>query len=191
MPIDTSKTVLQIEGERGFVKLISQVKKGKIHLLYAGSLANAASSFIGHWPWFYVYNTLSKNEAIHMLFPWTVGRNALVGFLSSIVSDTVANFMRVIKTTKQALSATNVGVTYAETISVILAVYGLRGLLGRGLKTRIMGNALQSILFTVVWRGLAQRWQQHERSENDLELLSSIRNNNETDSHGNSETESS
>lgn len=160
-------------------------------MLYAGSLANAASSFIGHWPWFYVYNTLSRNEAIHMLFPWTVGRNALVGFLSSIVSDTVANFMRVIKTTKQALSATNVGVTYAETISVILAVDGLRGLLGRGLKTRIMGNALQSILFTVVWRGLAQRWQQHERSENDLELLSSIRNNNETDSHGNSETESS
>lgn len=27
MPIDTSKTVMQIEGEKGFVKLISQVKK--------------------------------------------------------------------------------------------------------------------------------------------------------------------
>lgn len=96
-------------------------KQGKIHLLYAGSFANAASSFISHWPWFYIYNTLSRNEVIRLLFPWTTGRNALIGLLSSIASDTAANFMRVIKTTKQALSATNVGITYAETISVILA----------------------------------------------------------------------
>lgn len=34
----------------------------------------------------------------------------------------------------------------------------LQGLFGRGLKTRIFGNALQSILFTIVWRGLAERW---------------------------------
>jgi hypothetical protein len=103
--------------------------------------------------------------------------------------------MRVIKTTKQALSATNVGITYAETISVILAVDGLRGLFGRGLRTRIMGNALQSILFTVVWRGLAQRWQQQKHAKNDHEqYLSSeevVRNRNETNSHGESETESS
>jgi len=196
MPIDTSKTVMQIEGEKGFAKLMSEVKKGKIHLLYAGSFANAASSFISHWPWFYTYNRLSRSEAIQILLPWTAGRNALIGFLSSIVSDTVANFMRVIKTTKQALSATNVGITYAETISVILAVDGLRGLFGRGLRTRIMGNALQSILFTVIWRGLAQRWQQPTQVEKDEEqylapeeLVENGRN--ETDSHDNSETESS
>lgn len=193
MPIDTSKTVMQIEGEKGFVKLMSQVKQGKIHLLYAGSFANAASSFISHWPWFYTYNKLSRSNTIQKLVPWTTGRNAMVGFLSSIVSDTVANFMRVIKTTKQALSATNVGITYAETISVILAVDGLRGLFGRGLRTRIMGNALQSILFTVIWRGLAERWQQTKQVEKEDENLSSesvdlINGNNETDSHGNSET---
>mmetsp|Transcript_13318 Transcript_13318/g.21858 ORF Transcript_13318/g.21858 Transcript_13318/m.21858 type:complete len:400 (-) Transcript_13318:3414-4613(-) len=196
MPIDTSKTVMQIEGEKGFVKLISQVKKGKIHLLYAGSFANAASSFISHWPWFYTYNKLSRSDAIQILVPWTTGRNAMVGFLSSIVSDTVANFMRVIKTTKQALSATNVGITYAETISVILAVDGLRGLFGRGLRTRIMGNALQSILFTVIWRGLAQRWQQTKQVEKENDNYSSsesvylVNGNNETDSHDNSEIES-
>ena len=165
-------------------------------MLYAGSFANAASSFISHWPWFYTYNRLSRSEAIQIFFPWTAGRNALIGFFSSIVSDTVANFMRVIKTTKQALSATNVGITYAETISVILAVDGLRGLFGRGLRTRIMGNALQSILFTVIWRGLAQRWQQPKQVEKDEEqylapeeLVENERN--ETDSHVNSETESS
>lgn len=103
--------------------------------------------------------------------------------------------MRVIKTTKQALSATNVGITYAETISVILAADGLRGLFGRGLRTRIMGNALQSILFTVIWRGLAQRWQQAKQIEQEDGQYSSsedlIENEtNKTDSHDNSGTES-
>ena len=71
--------------------------------------------------------------------PWGNLRNALIGFMASIVSDSVANFMRVIKTAKQALGSTRVGdtddnigdgggrgVTYAETISVILAVDGWR-----------------------------------------------------------------
>lgn len=103
--------------------------------------------------------------------------------------------MRVIKTTKQALSATNVGITYAETISVILAADGLRGLFGRGLRTRIMGNALQSILFTVIWRGLAQRWQQAKQVEQEDGQYSSseelIENEtNKTDSHDNPGTES-
>ena len=172
MPIDTSKTVLQIEGEKGFAKLMSQVKEGRIHLLYAGSFANAASSFISHYPWFYTYNKLSRNEVIKALLPWNTGRNAMIGFLSSIVSDTVANFMRVIKTTKQALSSRRV-VTYAETISIILAADGMKGLFGRGLRTRIMANALQSVLFTVIWRSLAQRWQQQTHVEKDSVKLDS------------------
>jgi hypothetical protein len=168
MPIDTCKTVLQIESGKGFATLMAQVRRGNVHLLYSGALANALSSFISHYPWFYTYNLLSRNEALMQLVPWSNGRNALIGFVSSIVSDTVANFMRVIKTTKQALAtrgsdllesgSSGQGVTYAETISVILAVDGWRGLFGRGLKTRIFANALQSIVFTVIWRGLAERW---------------------------------
>lgn len=47
MPIDTCKTVLQIEGGWGFQKLMSKVRKGDVGVLYAGALANAVSSFIG------------------------------------------------------------------------------------------------------------------------------------------------
>lgn len=158
MPIDTCKTVLQIENKRGLADLLSRVRRGNIHLLYSGSLANAASSFLGHYPWFYTYNLLSRNTAFIHLFPWVTGRNALIGFISSIISDTVANFMRVIKTSKQALGSSRSDITYAETISMILAVDGWGGLFGRGLKTRILGNALQSILFTVIWRSLSERW---------------------------------
>lgn len=163
MPIDTCKTVLQIEHRRGLARLLSKVRAGKVHVLYSGALANAASSFIGHYPWFYSYNLLSRNASLARLVPWTTGRNALIGFVSSVVSDTVANFMRVIKTSKQALGSTmSSSTTYAETIGVILAADGWMGLLGRGLKTRILGNALQSILFTVIWRGLSERWKRKE-----------------------------
>ena len=168
MPIDTCKTVLQIENKKGLTQLLSKVRNGHIHLLYSGALANALSSFIGHYPWFYTYNLLSKNEALIESIPWATGRNALIGFMSSIVSDTVANSMRVIKTSKQALGSTRSSITYAETISLILAVDGWRGLLGRGLKTRILGNALQSILFTVVWRGLSERWQEENTAEDNI-----------------------
>lgn len=126
---------------------------------------------VGHWPWFYTYNLLSRSKALIALIPFVNGRNAFIGFASSIVSDTVANFMRVIKTTKQALAArgdeddiefgrtaTRNRATYAEAIGIILAVDGWRGLFGRGLKTRIIANALQSIVFTVIWRGLSDRW---------------------------------
>ena len=99
--------------------------------------------------------------------PYLNGRNAFIGFMSSIVSDTVSNFMRVIKTTKQALAARGEDIeygtrskraTYAEAIGIILAADGWRGLFGRGLKTRIFANAVQSIVFTVIWRGLTERW---------------------------------
>jgi len=158
MPIDTLKTVSQIENKKGVDQLLSKVRQGNIHLLYSGALANALSSFIGHCPWFYTYNLLSKNKFI-MSIEWSTARNALIGFISSIVSDTIANSMRVIKTTKQSLGSTRSKTTYAETISLILAADGIRGLFGRGLKTRLLANALQSILFTVIWRGLSERWQ--------------------------------
>lgn len=88
-------------------------------------------------------------------------RNAGIGMVASIVSDTVVNAMRVIKTTKQSLSSKQTA-SYAETIKIILAADGYSGLFGRGLRTRIFANALQSIVFTVVWRGLADRWRQRQ-----------------------------
>ncbi len=45
-----------------------------------------------------------------------------------------------------------------------------QGLFGRGLKTRIMGNAFQSILFTVVWRGLADNWSKRTEGEGSSEI---------------------
>ena len=84
-------------------------------------------------------------------------RNAGIGVVSSVVSDTFVNVFRVIKTTKQSLGSKQ-NASYIETIRIIVAADGYKGLFGRGLRTRIYANALQSLVFTIVWRGLTDLW---------------------------------
>jgi hypothetical protein len=83
-------------------------------------------------------------------------QNASVGLIASVISDTVVNVFRVIKTTKQALGSKR-DISYGETVRLVVAADGWKGLFGRGLGTRILANAVQSILFTIIWRGLADR----------------------------------
>lgn len=51
MPIDTCKTVLQVDSVEGFRDLMRRVKAGKIGVLYQGAFANALSAFVAHYPW--------------------------------------------------------------------------------------------------------------------------------------------
>jgi hypothetical protein len=51
MPVDTCKTVLQVDSVEGFRHLMRRVKAGKIGVLYQGAIANAISSIMGHYPW--------------------------------------------------------------------------------------------------------------------------------------------
>jgi hypothetical protein len=157
MPIDTCKTVLQVDSVEGFRHLMLKVQAGQFSVLYQGAVAQAIGSFVSHYPWFYTYNFLVSINFMHHLISSQHIRNALIGLISGITSDVVSNCLRVVKTTKQAMGSKR-SISYAETISMILNADGWRGLFGRGLKTRIMANALQSVLFTVVWRGLAERW---------------------------------
>jgi len=157
MPIDTCKTVLQVDSYEGFRNLMRKVRIGKIGVLYQGMFAQAISAVVAHYPWFYTYNYLNSQNIIQTLIPSSLLRNASIGFFASFVSDSVTNCIRVVKTMKQTI-ATKHTVGYGEAISIILASDGWRGLFGRGLRTRILGNGLQSIVFTVVWRWLASRW---------------------------------
>lgn len=89
-------------------------------------------------------------------------RSALIGVCSSCVSDTCSNSLRVIKTTKQtaALSYKDAGdekkpkgeITYQEAVTLVLEKDGWTGLLGRGLRTRLLTNALQGAMFSVLWK---------------------------------------
>jgi hypothetical protein len=52
MPLDTCKTVLQVDSVEGFRNLMRRVKSGKVGVLYQGAIANAFSSILGHYPWY-------------------------------------------------------------------------------------------------------------------------------------------
>ena len=72
-----------------------------------------------------------------------------MGFAASVVSDSVSNSIRVVKTYRQ-VHATRIA--YLDAARAIVALDGVRGLFGRGLKTRILANGLQSIMFSILWK---------------------------------------
>jgi hypothetical protein len=50
MPVDTAKTVLQVDSIQGFQNLMKRVKEGDFGALYQGAWATALSSSLGHYP---------------------------------------------------------------------------------------------------------------------------------------------
>lgn len=81
-------------------------------------------------------------------------RRALVGLMSSLVSDVCSNALRVLKTYKQT-SVEPIG--YMEAASKIIEKDGLAGLFLRGLTSKLTANALNAMLFTVVWKAISER----------------------------------
>jgi hypothetical protein len=70
-----------------------------------------------------------------------VCRSALLGVSASCVSDTVANALRVIKTTKQTHADP---ISYLQAARLVVAKDGWAGLVLRGLSTRLITNAIQA-----------------------------------------------
>ncbi|TKA56270.1 hypothetical protein B0A53_01562 [Rhodotorula sp. CCFEE 5036] len=162
MPIDALKTTMQTDGTRPALRILgARVKKYGPATLWAGAFATAAANFVGSWPWFATYNVLSANLPMpqdgHV---WAkLARQAFIGFVASVVSDTCSNSLRVIKTYRQVHRKK---VSYRHAAQVILRTEGAKGLFGRGLKTRYLANGLQGLLFSVLWKAFAdlldKRW---------------------------------
>lgn len=132
MPIDTVKTVLQVEGKNGLGHLRQKIAVGGPGVMFHGSLAALSSSWVGNFPWFFTFNLLQSKipqvEGVSKVSPRAplssrfndhrsislalffgggvhrqkVARNAAIGFTASVVSDTIANSIRVTKVVKQA-----------------------------------------------------------------------------------------
>lgn len=166
MPVDTSKTALQVEGQAGWEQLKQRVLEQGPGPLYRGWLASAAATFAGNYPWFLTYNffdealpVVSKEEIFVSLV-----RAAFLGLAASCVSDTVSNSLRVIKTTQQtaALQTNNASMaspsgskadmSIKEALDLVLETDGWWGLFGRGLGTRLLTNAIQGAAFSVLWK---------------------------------------
>ena len=83
-----------------------------------------------------------------------------VDVCASCVSDCVSNSFRVIKTTKQTAQlsgeASYKELSYPEIVTMIVEKDGVQGLLGRGLQTRLLTNAIQGAVFSVLWKYFQQ-----------------------------------
>ncbi|CAN0419594.1 unnamed protein product, partial [Hapterophycus canaliculatus] len=49
--VDTTKTIMQVEGKAGFPALVKKVKVGGPTVLYHGALAASSATLVGHYPW--------------------------------------------------------------------------------------------------------------------------------------------
>lgn len=156
MPIDAAKTTLQVEGKDGLRKLRGKLAVGGPTVLWHGSLGAAGATFVGHYPWFATFNILDENlpKADPNSTVQKFGRRAAMGFISSIVSDTISNSVRVLKTYRQT---SEVPVSYADAARQVIQKDGLVGLFGRGLKTRILTNGLQGLMFSVLWKTFEEK----------------------------------
>ncbi|KAI5474362.1 hypothetical protein MNV49_003494, partial [Pseudohyphozyma bogoriensis] len=161
VPVDTLKTAMQTDGSNGVRLLKERIKAYGIGTLWYGAFATALASFVGSYPWFATYNFLYANlppPAPDSLLQKLI-RQAFIGFIASVISDTVSNSLRVLKTFRQ-VHASKVG--YVESAKRIVRQDGWAGLFGRGLRTRILSNGLQGLMFSILWKlfqdAIEKRW---------------------------------
>lgn len=156
IPIDTWKTAKQVHGSKGAAFLSEKFRTQGVSGFYQGALAASTSTVVGHYPWFLTFNYANahfpqikyKDDPLLAL-----SRNAAIGFSATLVSDTVSNSVRVVKTYKQTH---NSNITYKKVITNILEADGVGGLLFRGLNTKIFTNGLQGIVFSVFYKFLTE-----------------------------------
>ena len=79
----------------------------------------------------------------------------MMGATSSVAATLLCNPVRVVKIVTQT-SPDYLG--YLGALGLVLEQGGFRALFFRGLLARLLGDCLQSIIFTILWKGLIVRW---------------------------------
>jgi len=148
MPLDTLKLNYQVNGNLNILK--TNINSNGSKVLYNGSFAAFSSTLIGHYPWFVTYNYLThyfpESSEDNTLDKLT--KRATIGLCSSVISDTSSNFVRVIKTIKQTSGNS---LSYNQTVNYLYEKEGYSWIF-RGLKTKIMTNSINGIMFSITWK---------------------------------------
>ena len=153
-PVDFFKTNMQVRGKNGVAISLRRVRDEGYTIFWSGGFGNLLASWVGTYPWFVTYNAMQKYVPYYghgVLY--RNSREALIGCCSSINSDVCTNSVRVVKTVTQVES----NMSYGKAVKSIINTSGLLGLLGRGLRTRVVLNAAQSMFFSVLWKSIEQQ----------------------------------
>ncbi len=160
MPLDTVKTMRQVEGARGGAVLLAKIRAlGARRALWAGAAGAAGAHAASFAPWFATHNALQAalppvprrpEDGAPVSFPLYAARAAGIGLVASCVSDTASNALHVLKTRKQTAAH---DMSYRAALAAAISSGGgiARGLLFRGLGTKIAASAANGVLFTVLW----------------------------------------
>jgi hypothetical protein len=162
VPLEAAKHNMQIRGfERGTRLMASRVQVAGVRGLWHGSAATAAAAFAMHFPFFLTVNYASgalPPLAADATVVDSAARNGGVGFAAAVAADASSNAFKVVATTQQT-SRLVVGAQHV--VGRIVGEEGVLGLVTRGLKTRMLNNALQGAFFVIVWKELEERYAGH------------------------------
>jgi len=155
-PLDTVKTMMQVEGSNGLTLLGDKIAKHGYLVLFDGALGAWAATTAGHFPWSFTNNQLEKSLPQASSRINVLARRAFIGLCASFVSDCISNGIRVLKVYKQT-AAVEIG--YVDAFFEIVATDGVSGLMLRGLSVKIISNAISSILFSILWKYFIELYQ--------------------------------
>lgn len=113
MPIDAVKTSMQVGGS--LKPLLGKLKASGPTVLWHGAFAASGATMLGHFPWFGTYNYLSHHLPEGNTRVEKLARQAGIGFTASVVSDTITNSVRVVKTVRQT---NETRISYGQAIKV-------------------------------------------------------------------------
>lgn len=147
---------MQVRGRDGMAVVQKRFRAGGFLGLYSGAAASFSAGLLGHFPFFFTVNGVS--QAVPLPEDATrlqrMSRNGGMGFVASMCSDVVTNGFKIVATNKQTSKKK---MTYIETARNIVSRDGLLALFTRGLKTRMIGNAIQGATFVLLWKELENR----------------------------------
>lgn len=147
LPLEMIRANLQTRGSGGWGVVRERVKGGW-RGLWRGGLASFGAGTMGHVGFFGTVNIMSGES---------MSRNGGVGFIASMVSDVVTNGFKILANNRQTSRKER---SYPETIRRIIHKDGFVGLVTRGLKTRMLGNAMQGAVFVAVWKAIEDAWKE-------------------------------
>ncbi|KAL3901330.1 MAG: hypothetical protein SGPRY_012294 [Prymnesium sp.] len=156
MPLDTVRSMLQVEGATGLAMLRAKIKVHGWPVVFHGSNGMIAYAFVGHYLWYGTFNVLDTSMPRKTSdTKFMLCRNAAVGFCSSAVSDSMTNSLRVVKTYRQT---SQTAISYSDAARSVIKSDGMMGLFGRGLGMRLFANGIQAAFFSAMWKYFEQRF---------------------------------
>eukprot|EP00045_Choanoeca_perplexa_P011049 m.115492 g.115492 ORF g.115492 m.115492 type:complete len:280 (-) comp15495_c0_seq2:2105-2944(-) len=152
-PLDTLKTMSQVEGEDAIAALRNKIRHHGYRALWHGASFGVLCNVVHHTVWFSCFNHLRAIVVPLGLSTLHVGfANLLIGALAAVVTDVVSNPLSVVQVYKQSHTKAT---SYRQIVSTLVAENGYSSLFTSGLSTRIWIDLLSSAVFTALWRWLA------------------------------------